>query len=96
MTEDPERDRRHVLALGDLAVRIAGITDADQVGAAAVGALTAAGLPFAMVYRCDGPRLRLTDAQPAGAPGATPAALAEAIATGVPATLPATLFTAAT
>jgi signal transduction histidine kinase/CheY-like chemotaxis protein/anti-sigma regulatory factor (Ser/Thr protein kinase) len=95
LTDEYEFDRRRVRALGELAVQIAGCADADDVGPAAVTALTTAGLPFARAYRRDGPLLRLSAALPDVGLGPTPHALAEVISTGAPATLPANLFTTA-
>ncbi|OLF11540.1 hypothetical protein BLA60_11320 [Actinophytocola xinjiangensis] len=95
MTGQTRLDRRRVRALGELAARIAGATEVDEVGPAAVTALTDAGLPFARLYECDGPLLSLSAAAPDGEHGPAPPALAEVLSAGEPATLPAGLFSAA-
>ena len=102
MSEEDGLGLRRLRVLGDLAVRVAGCTEAGQVGAAAVAALAAADLPFVRIYHRDGPELRLTAALPEDGRAASSgdghpaqAALTRVLAAGEPDTLPADLFTIA-
>ncbi|WP_158073441.1 SpoIIE family protein phosphatase [Actinophytocola xanthii] len=96
MTSETDAGRRRMRTLGDLAQRIAGCTEVDQVGAVAASTLAAdpADLPFAQVYLCQGADLRLVAVVPdSGIPATAPPALTEVLTEELPTTLPAGLFT---
>jgi signal transduction histidine kinase/CheY-like chemotaxis protein/serine phosphatase RsbU (regulator of sigma subunit) len=96
VSSETDPGRRRVRTLGDLAQRITGCTDVDQVGAVAASTLAAnpADLPFVQVYLCQGTDLRLMAVVPdSGIPPTAPPALAEVLTAELPSTLPAGLFT---